>query len=44
YNCCFVANYKTKRMIMLFSNNINYLRLKVAANHILHAYMGDSWF
>lgn len=28
YNCCFLANYKTKRMVMLFSNNINYFTLK----------------
>lgn len=35
YNCCFVANYKTKQMIMLFSNNINYMKLKMASDHIL---------
>ncbi len=39
YNCCFVANYKTKRMIMLFSNNIDYLTLKSASDDILHNYM-----
>lgn len=44
YNCCFVANYKTKRMIMLFSNNINYFTLKIAADHILHDYMGVGLF
>lgn len=44
YNCCFVANYKTKRMIMLFSNNINYFTLKRAADHILHDYMGVGLF
>ena len=44
YNCCFVANYKTKRMIMLFSNNINYFKLKRAADHILHDYMGVGLF
>lgn len=39
YNSCFVANYKTKKMIMLFSNNIDYLKLKLAAEHIMHDYM-----
>ncbi|MBB1124140.1 serine hydrolase domain-containing protein [Limosilactobacillus albertensis] len=41
YNCCFVANYKTKRMIMLFSNNIDYLTLKSASDDILHNYMDE---
>ena len=40
YNACFVANYKTKEMIMLFSNNINYLTLKEASDYLLHHYMG----
>ncbi|MCR1904249.1 serine hydrolase [Lactobacillus taiwanensis] len=40
YNACFVANYKTKEMIMLFSNNINYLTLKKASDYLLHHYMG----
>ena len=39
YNSCFVADYKTKRMIMLFSNNIDYLKLKEASDDILHNYM-----
>lgn len=39
YNSCFVADYKTKRMIMLFSNNIDYLKLKAASDDILHNYM-----
>lgn len=39
YNSCFVADYKTKRMIMLFSNNIDYLKLKAASDNILHNYM-----
>lgn len=38
YNCCFVANYKTKQMIMLFSNNINYMKLKLASDYILRDY------
>lgn len=36
YNSCFVANYKTKQMIMLFSNNIDYLTLKKASEYIQH--------
>ena len=40
YNYCFVANYKTKRMMMLFSNNINYWKLRRASNYIMHHYMG----
>lgn len=44
YNSCFVANYKTKRMIMLFSNNINYFTLKMASDHILHKYMEKHLF
>lgn len=39
YNSCFVANYKTKRMMMLFSNNINYWKLRRASNYIMHHYM-----
>ncbi|MBB1079222.1 serine hydrolase [Limosilactobacillus sp. STM2_1] len=39
YNSCFVADYKTKRMIMLFSNNIDYLKLKATSDDILHNYM-----
>ena len=39
YNSCFVANYRTKKMIMLFSNNINYFTLKMASDHILHKYI-----
>lgn len=34
YNCCFVADYKTKRMVMMFSNNINYWRLKETSDYI----------
>ena len=44
YNCCFVANYKTKRMVMFFSNNINYFNLKRASEYILHDYMGVGLF
>lgn len=44
YNSCFVANYKTKQMIMLFSNNINYLTLKRASDYLLHHYMGEGIF
>ena len=40
YNCCFIANYKTKKMVMLFSNNIDYLTLKAASDDLLHNYMG----
>ncbi|WP_242368538.1 serine hydrolase domain-containing protein [Lactobacillus intestinalis] len=40
YNSCFVANYKTKRMMMLFSNNINYWKLRRTSNYIMHHYMG----
>ncbi|WP_251576354.1 serine hydrolase domain-containing protein [Limosilactobacillus agrestimuris] len=40
YNCCFIANYKTKKMVMLFSNNIDYLTLKTASDDLLHNYMG----
>lgn len=40
YNCCFVANYKTKQMVMFFSNNINYFNLRKASEYILHDYMG----
>ena len=43
YNSCFVANYKTKEMIMLFSNNINYLTLKKASDYLLHHYMGEGF-
>lgn len=39
YNACFIANYKTKKMIMLFSNNIDYLTLKSASDDLLHNYM-----
>ncbi|WP_035620948.1 serine hydrolase domain-containing protein [Lactobacillus acidophilus] len=39
YNSCFVTNYRTKKMIMLFSNNINYFTLKMASDHILHKYI-----
>ena len=41
YNACFIANYKTKKMIMLFSNNIDYLTLKSASDDLLHNYMGE---
>lgn len=41
YNCCFVANYKTKQMIMLFSNNIKYLDLKEASDFLRRNYMGE---
>lgn len=44
YNCCFLANYKTKRMVMLFSNNINYFTLKRTADYLLHNYMGMGIF
>ncbi|MGN1284609.1 MAG: serine hydrolase domain-containing protein [Candidatus Limosilactobacillus intestinavium] len=40
YNCCFAADYKTKKMVMLFSNNMNYLRLKEASDHIRRDCMG----
>lgn len=39
YNCCFVANYKSKQMIMLFSNNIDYLKLKATSDDLMHNYM-----
>ena len=41
YNCCFIANYKTKKMVMLFTNNIDYLTLKSTSDDLLHNYMGD---
>lgn len=41
YNGCFIANYKTKKMIMLFSNNIDYLKLRAAADDLTHAYLGE---
>lgn len=41
YNSCFVADYKTKQMIMLFSNNIDYLTLKRTSDYILHHYYGE---
>ena len=44
YNCCFVANYKTKKMVMLFSNNIDYFTLKRTADYLLHSYMGVGLF
>ena len=44
YNSCFVANYRTKEMIMLFSNNINYLTLKKASDYLLRHYMGTGLF
>lgn len=40
YNCCFVANYRTKQMIMLFSNNIDYLKLKRTSDYLMYHYMG----
>lgn len=43
YNSCFVANYRTKEMIMLFSNNINYLTLKRASDYLLRHYMGEGF-
>ena len=41
YNSCFVADYRTKEMIMLFSNNIDYLTLKRTSDYILHHYYGE---
>lgn len=42
YNCCFVADYKTKKMVMLFSNNIDYLKLKASSDDLLHHYMKEN--
>lgn len=39
YNSCFVANYKIKKMVMLFSNNIDYLKLKASSDDLLHNYI-----
>lgn len=39
YNSCFVANYKTKQMIMLFSNNIDYIKLKRASDYLMRHYI-----
>ena len=41
YNCCFIANYKTKKMVMLFTNNIDYLTLKSTSDYLFHNYRGD---
>lgn len=40
YNACVIANYKTKKMIMFFSNNIDYLTLKTVSDDLMHNYMG----
>lgn len=40
YNSCFIANYKTKETVMMFSNNIDYWDLKEDSDYILHHYVG----
>lgn len=40
YNSYFIANYKTKETVMMFSNNIDYWDLKEDSDYILHHYVG----
>lgn len=40
YNSCFIANYKTKETVMMFSNKIDYWDLKEDSDYILHHYVG----
>lgn len=41
YNCCFFADYKTKRTLMLFTNNIDYQTLRQTANELYGLYYGE---
>lgn len=41
YNCCFFADYKTKRTLMLFTNNIDYQTLRQTAEELYEIYYGE---
>lgn len=41
YNCCFFADYKTKRTLMLFTNNIDYKTLRQSADDLYQIYYGE---
>ena len=41
YNCCFFADYKTKRTLMLFTNNIDYQTLRQTAEELYEIYNGE---
>lgn len=41
YNSCFIANRKSKRMIMFFSNNIDYLKLRTTAHDLTNLYFNQ---
>lgn len=44
YNCsCFATNYKTKKILMFFTNNMNYSRLKKTQQKIYQIYFGQNF-
>lgn len=41
YNCCFFADYRTKKTLMFFTNNIDYNTLRHDANDLYQFYYGE---